>query len=83
MGEWIDLSLLLALVAVIGAWLGLSRARERAVEEVRRQCLRHGLQLLDEMSIPGFEVATARTYEPVRRFLSRYEAKVGPINGAR
>ena len=36
------------LVAVIGAWLGLSRARERAVDEVRRQCRRHGLQLLDE-----------------------------------
>ncbi|PWK92194.1 DUF3301 domain-containing protein [Fulvimonas soli] len=48
MGQWTDLSLLLALGAVIAPWLGLSRARERATEEVRRQCVRHGLQLLDE-----------------------------------
>ncbi|WP_049621746.1 DUF3301 domain-containing protein [Frateuria defendens] len=48
MNRPIDLFLLLAL-AVIGAlWLSLSRARERALAEARRQCRRHGLQLLDE-----------------------------------
>lgn len=48
MGEAFDLSLLLALVALIGVWMKLSRAREIAMAEARRQCDRHGLQLLDE-----------------------------------
>lgn len=39
---------LLVLLALVGAWLKLSRARELAVAEARRQCERHGLQLLDE-----------------------------------
>ncbi len=43
-----DLLLLLVLGAIIGLWLKLSAARERAVQEARRQCEQHGLQLLDE-----------------------------------
>jgi hypothetical protein len=48
MGNVNDLLVLLALVAVIGLWLKLSAARERAAAEARRQCERYGLQLLDE-----------------------------------
>ncbi|WP_430388258.1 DUF3301 domain-containing protein [Dyella sp. 20L07] len=43
-----DLILLLALLAIIGLWLKLSRAREQATREAREQCRQHGLQLLDE-----------------------------------
>ncbi|TAL86613.1 MAG: DUF3301 domain-containing protein [Rhodanobacter sp.] len=43
-----NLMLLLALVAIVGLWLKLSAARERAVLEARRLCQQHGLQLLDE-----------------------------------
>lgn len=48
MGQVSDLIALLLLVAVAGLWLKLSRARERATDEARRQCAEHGLQLLDE-----------------------------------
>jgi hypothetical protein len=48
MSDLFNLLLLLALVAIVGLWLKLSVARERAVQEARRQCLQHGLQLLDE-----------------------------------
>ncbi|MEO5829379.1 MAG: DUF3301 domain-containing protein [Rhodanobacter sp.] len=48
MSNLFDLFFLLALVAVVGLWLKLSSARERAVREARRQCQQHGLQLLDE-----------------------------------
>jgi hypothetical protein len=48
MGNVNDLLVLLALVAVIGLWLKLSGARERAAAEARQQCERYGLQLLDE-----------------------------------
>ncbi|WP_266169851.1 DUF3301 domain-containing protein [Dyella subtropica] len=48
MSKLSDLMLLLALLGVIGLWLKLSRARELAMVEARRQCERHGLQLLDE-----------------------------------
>lgn len=48
MSDIFNLLSLLALAAVVGLWLKLSRARERAGEEARQQCLRHGLQLLDE-----------------------------------
>ncbi|MBA2077915.1 DUF3301 domain-containing protein [Rhodanobacter sp. PCA2] len=48
MGNVNDLLVLLALVAVIGLWLKLSAARERAAAMARQQCERHGLQLLDE-----------------------------------
>lgn len=48
MSQVSDLIALLALAAVAGAWLKFTHARERAVDEARRQCARHGLQLLDE-----------------------------------
>ncbi len=48
MSDLSNLLLLLALGAVVGLWLKLSTARERAVHEARRQCHQHGLQLLDE-----------------------------------
>ena len=48
MGDLATLLLLLVLSAVAGAWLVLSRARDRAVQEARRRCQQHGLQLLDE-----------------------------------
>ena len=48
MSELSDLLLLVLLLAVIGLWLKLSRAREQATQEGRQQCQQHGLQLLDE-----------------------------------
>ncbi len=48
MSELPDLIVLLVLLAVIGTWLKLSRAREQATLEARQQCRQHGLQLLDE-----------------------------------
>lgn len=48
MGRFNDLFLLLLLASLVIAWLKLSRLRELATAEARRQCERHGLQLLDE-----------------------------------
>jgi hypothetical protein len=48
MGNIQDLLMLVVLGGAVAAWLKLARARELAVQEVRRQCERHGLQLLDE-----------------------------------
>jgi hypothetical protein len=48
MSELPDLIVLLLLLAVVGLWLKLSRAREQATQEARQQCRQHGLQLLDE-----------------------------------
>jgi hypothetical protein len=48
MSQASDLNALLALAAVAGTWLKFTRARERAMDEARRQCAQHGLQLLDE-----------------------------------
>lgn len=48
MTDLVDPLLLVALLVVIGLWLKLSRARELATAEARRQCKRYGLQLLDE-----------------------------------
>ena len=48
MSDLSNLLLLLLLGVIVGLWLKLSVARERAVQEARRQCLQHGLQLLDE-----------------------------------
>lgn len=48
MGNLNDLFLLICLGTAVVIWLKLTRARELAVLEVRRQCQRHGLQLLDE-----------------------------------
>ncbi|MDQ6646750.1 MAG: DUF3301 domain-containing protein [Pseudomonadota bacterium] len=48
MSDLSNLLLLLVLVAVVGLWLKLSVARERATHEARRLCQQHELQLLDE-----------------------------------
>ena len=48
MSDFSSLLLLLLLGSMAGLWLKLSAARERAVQEARRQCQQHGLQLLDE-----------------------------------
>jgi hypothetical protein len=48
MSDFSNLLLLLGSGAMIGCWLKLSGARDRAVREARRQCELHGLQLLDE-----------------------------------
>lgn len=48
MSDIFDLLLLVLLLAIVGLWLKLSRAREMATTEARRQCQRYGLQLLDE-----------------------------------
>ncbi len=48
MSDLSNLLLLLVLVGVVGLWLKLSVARERAMHEARRLCQQHGLQLLDE-----------------------------------
>jgi Protein of unknown function (DUF3301) len=48
MSDLSNLLLLLLLGAVVGLWLKLSVARERAIKEARQQCQQHGLQLLDE-----------------------------------
>lgn len=39
-----------------------------------------GKSLLMAMAVPGFEAATGSNYEPVREFLSRYEASLGPLH---
>lgn len=39
-----------------------------------------GKAMLADMSIPGFQVADAGAYAPMRDFLSRYEATVGRID---
>ncbi|NUO74057.1 MAG: DUF3301 domain-containing protein [Frateuria sp.] len=48
MSQVSDLIALLAFAAVAGLWFKSTRARERAVDEARRQCMQHDLQLLDE-----------------------------------
>ncbi|MFC5438057.1 DUF3301 domain-containing protein [Rhodanobacter umsongensis] len=48
MSDLSNLLLLLALAGIVGLWLKLSLACERATREARRQCQQHGLQLLDE-----------------------------------
>ncbi|WP_329742507.1 DUF3301 domain-containing protein [Dyella sp. A6] len=48
MNGLLELLPLLVLFALVGLWMKLTRARELAVAEARRQCERHGLQLLDE-----------------------------------
>ena len=48
MGDLATLLLLLILSAIVGTWLRLSRARDKAIQEARARCQRYGLQLLDE-----------------------------------
>ncbi len=39
-----------------------------------------GKALLSAMAVPGFQLADAGAFEPVREFIARYETSVGPIN---
>jgi hypothetical protein len=48
MGDFATFLLLLILFAIVGTWLRLSRARDKAIQEARARCQRYGLQLLDE-----------------------------------
>ena len=48
MSNLVSLLWLVLLGTLIGAWLLLSRARERAAAEAERQCRRYGMQLLDD-----------------------------------
>ena len=74
MSNLYDFLLLLAVVALIGGWLKLSRGREQAVAEARRQCERHGLQLLDESV--GLRALRWRRLEGRRQLERRYDFEV-------
>lgn len=50
---------------MVGLWLKLSTARERAVREARQQCQQHGLQLLDETV--GLRAVRLRRINGLRR----------------
>lgn len=68
MSDLSNLLLLLLLIAFVGLWLKLSVARERAVQEARRQCLLHGLQLLDEtVGLRGFRLRRLNGLRRVER----------------
>lgn len=69
-----DLLFLLALIAVVGLWLKLSSARERAVREARRQCQQYGLQLLDETV--GLRALRLRRVNGLRRIERCYGFEV-------
>jgi hypothetical protein len=57
MGDFATFFLLLLLVAIIGTWLRLSRARDKAIQEASTRCQQHGLQLLDEtVGLSGLRV---------------------------
>jgi len=79
MGNVNDLLVLLALAAVIGLWLKLSAARERATAEARSQCERYGLQLLDETV--GLRALRLRRVAGRRRLERGYGFEVS-IDGA-
>lgn len=74
MSNIFDLSFLLALVALVGLWLSLSSARERAVRVARRQCQQHGLQLLDETV--GLRAVRLRRVNGLRRIERCYGFEV-------
>lgn len=74
MSDLSNLLLLLLLVSVVGLWLKLSVARERAVLEARRQCQQHGLQLLDETV--GLRGVGLRRVHGQRRFERCYGFEV-------
>jgi hypothetical protein len=69
-----DLLPLLVLLGLVGLWLKLSRAREMAVAEARRQCERHGLQLLDETV--GLAGVALRRVDGLRRVERCYAFEV-------
>ncbi|WEN14558.1 DUF3301 domain-containing protein [Rhodanobacter sp. AS-Z3] len=74
MSDAFNLLLLLGLVAIVALWLKLSRARERAVYEARRQCHQHGLQLLDETV--GLRALRVRRVNGLRRIERCYGFEV-------
>lgn len=78
MGNLHDMLVLLTLGVIIGVWLKLSTARERAVREARGQCLQHGLQLLDETV--GLRRIRLRRVDGLRRVERCYDFEVS-ING--
>lgn len=78
MGNLHDMLVLLMLGVIIGAWLKLSTARERAVREARGQCQQHGLQLLDETV--GLRRIRLRRVDGLHRVERCYDFEVS-ING--
>ncbi|HUB88973.1 MAG TPA: DUF3301 domain-containing protein [Dyella sp.] len=74
MGDLATLLLLLVLMAIAGIWLVLSRARDRAIQEARRRCQQHGLQLLDETV--GLSGVRLRRYRGQRVLERRYSFEV-------
>ena len=69
-----DMLLLLVLCATVVLWLKLTSARERAMSEARRQCERHGLQLLDESV--GLRAVRIRRMDGLRRIERGYSFDV-------
>jgi len=69
-----DMLLLLVLCALVVLWLKLTSARERAMSEARRQCERHGLQLLDESV--GLRAVRIRRIDGLRRIERGYSFEV-------
>jgi len=68
MSDLSNLLLLLVLGAIVGLWLKLSAARERATLEARQQCLQHGLQLLDEtVSLRGLRLRRVNGLRQIER----------------
>jgi hypothetical protein len=74
MGDLATLLLLLVLMAIAGAWLVLSRARDRAIQEARWRCQQHGLQLLDETV--GLSGVRLRRFRGQRVLERRYSFEV-------
>lgn len=79
MSDLSSLLLLLFLGTIVVTWLRLSVAREHAVLEARRQCSRHGLQLLDETV--GLRAIRLRRVNGLRRIERCYGFEVS-IDGA-
>lgn len=78
MSDISNLLLLLVLAGVVGLWLKLSEARERAMHEARRLCQQHDLQLLDESV--GLRRLRVRRVNGLRRVERCYAFDVS-ING--
>lgn len=74
MGDFATLFLLLVLFGIAGAWLVLSRARDRATHEARWRCQQHGLQLLDETV--GLSGVRLRRFRGRRVLERRYSFEV-------
>jgi hypothetical protein len=74
MGDFATLLLLLILAVIIGTWLRLSRARDKAIHEARLRCQQHGLQLLDEtVGLSGLRIRRLHGQRVIER---RYSFEV-------